>query len=169
MPGAVLVSNASSVLLSPLPPGSVFLSQPPPRAASELGVCFRSVFQISRLAWPSTADLDALVASPSDAERADRLAVQRFSARLQVLVHHSCTLFSFLFTLFLSLTSFFRLQVWAREMPVFSSPEVVGRGELAFDLTSGTSAVDAAISSQLAIVRDVLFVDRASRFDEVRL
>ena len=53
-------------------------------------------------------------------------------------------------------------------MPVFSSPEVVGRGELTFDLTSGTSAVDAAVSSQLAIVRAVLSVDRAARFDEVR-
>ena len=84
MPGAIFVPNASSVLLSPLPPGSALLSPPPPSVASELGVRFGSIFRISRLAWPSTADLDALVASPSDAERVDFLAVQRFSARLQV-------------------------------------------------------------------------------------
>ena len=84
MPGAVLVSNASSVLLSPLPPGSALLSPPPSLIASELGICVRSIFRISRLAWPSTADLDTLVAFPPDSELADRLAVQRFSAWLQV-------------------------------------------------------------------------------------
>ena len=174
MPGADLVPNASSTLLSPPPLGSIFCPRPPPRVASEVGVAFRSVFQISRLAWPSTGDLDALgpypssfpdpggtsagsllaafsvasvetaresLASLADAERVDCLAVHRFSAQFHA---------------------------WARNMPVFSSPEVIGR-KLIFYLTSGTSAVDAAVSFQLTIVRAVLSVDRAARFDRVRL
>ena len=52
-------------------------------------------------------------------------------------------------------------------MPVFSSPEVAGRGELVFDVTSGATAVEVAVSSQLASVRAVLSVDRAARFNEV--
>ena len=106
MPGAVLASNASSFLLSPLPPGPVL-------RASELGICFRSVFQISRLTLGplfsafsepggtgagssmeafSGASVETVRESLtflSNAERADRLAVQRFSARLQVLACHS--------------------------------------------------------------------------------
>ena len=117
MPGAVLVSNASSCLVSPLPPG-------PALRASELGVCFRSVFQISRLtlgplssSFPepggtgagslleafSGASVETVRESLtllSDAERADRLAVQRFSAQLQVLACHS-----FVFSYFCSLVS----------------------------------------------------------------
>ena len=64
MPGAIFVSNASSLLLSPLPPGSASCLQPSP-VASDVGVVFRSVLQVSRLAWPSTADLDALGPFPS--------------------------------------------------------------------------------------------------------
>ena len=82
MPGTVFVSNASSVLLSPLPTGSALLSPPP--SLIGLGVCVRSIFRISRLARPSTTDLDTSVAVPPDSELTDRLAVQRFSARLQV-------------------------------------------------------------------------------------
>ena len=54
-------------------------------------------------------------------------------------------------------------------MPVFSSPDVAGRGELVFDVTSGATAVEVAVSSQLASVRAALSVDRAARFNEVRL
>ena len=81
MPGTAFVSDASSVLLSPLPPGSALLSPPP--SLIGLGVCVRSIFRISRLARPSTTDLDTSVAVPPD-WLTDRLAVQQFSARLQV-------------------------------------------------------------------------------------
>ena len=113
MPGAALVSNASSHLVSPIPPGSAL-------RASELGICFRSVFQISRVtlgplsfSFPepggtgagsmleafSGASVETVRESLtllSDAERADRLAVHRFSDQLQVL---ACR--SFLSSLFL--------------------------------------------------------------------
>ena len=104
MPGAVLVSNASSFLVSPLPPG-------PALRASELGICFRSVFQIYRStlgplssSFPEPGGTGSLLEAfsgasvetvresltlLSNAERADRLAVQRFSAQLQVLACHS--------------------------------------------------------------------------------
>ena len=109
MPGALLASNASSFLLSPLPPGPVL-------RASELGICFRSVFQISRLtlgplfsAFPEPggagagSSMEAFSGAPvetvresltslSNAERADCLAVQRFSAQLQVLACHTFVL-----------------------------------------------------------------------------
>ena len=102
MPGAVLVSNASSHLVSPVPPGSAL-------RASELGICFRSVFQISRVtlgplssSFPEPGGIGAgstleafagasvetvreSLTSLADAEHADRYAVHRFSAQLQVL------------------------------------------------------------------------------------
>ena len=121
MPGAVLVSNASSHLVSPIPPGSAL-------RATELGICFRSVFQISRVtlgplssSFPepggtgagslleafSGASVETVresLTSLSDAERADRLAVQRFSARLQVLTCRSLCLLCFCSLVSLSLT-----------------------------------------------------------------
>ena len=67
MPGAEVVSNASSTLLFPFVPGSLLCPRLPPRVAFEVGVGFGSVLQVSRC-FQATVDLSA---------------VDRFSARLQ--------------------------------------------------------------------------------------
>lgn len=155
MPGVNVVSNASSTLLSPLPPGSFLCPRLPSLVASEVGIKFGSVLQVSRLARPFTSDLDSsgsypsvFSAAPVDTPSAlpksggasidapvDTNALDRFAARLQA---------------------------WRRDVPLFASlPSVT------FDATFGAS-VDSIISAQLAGVRAALSADRAAPSSEVR-
>ena len=153
MPGVSVVSDASSTLLFPLPPGSVF-PRPPSRVASEVGIKLSSVLRISRLfdsGGTSVYSFSAASAAPVStttslplAPSADpvfsslvndgELAVARFSARLEA---------------------------WRRDVPLFSSlPSAT------FDPAFGAS-VGAVISAQLAGVRAALSTSRAALFSEV--
>ena len=71
MPGAIVVPDARSTLLSPLPGDSLLFPRPLTRVVSELGVVSRSVLRVSHLAWPSISDC------------ADSLAVLSFAAQLE--------------------------------------------------------------------------------------
>ena len=143
MPGADVVSNASSTLLFSFPPGSVLCPRPPSRVVSEMGIKFRSVLQVSRL-FDSGGTSDTAARSPlvSSADSiisslaADGvLAVDRFSARLEA---------------------------WRRNVPLFSSMP-----SAAFDPAFGAS-IGAVIAAQLAGVRAALSADRAALSGEVR-
>ena len=156
MPGADSVSTASSTLLFPFAWGARS------RAVSEVGVQSHSVLRIS--ARPSlglhasllpesggvsvNASVDTSRASSvsmTDAfasfkSTADRLAVDRFAAHLQV---------------------------WKRDMPSLSSYVAVRPGAPTHDSVFGAS-VDAIISSQLSNARAVLSSNWPALFAEVR-
>ena len=141
MPGAALVSNASSHLVSPIPHGSAL-------RASELGICFRSVFQISRVtlgphsfSFPEPSMLEAFSGASvetvresltllSDAERADRLAVRRFSDQLQVLACRSFCLLCFCSLVSLFLTLFPGFRFGRARCPFFLPLKSLGAGSL---------------------------------------
>ena len=170
MPGVNVVSNTSSTLLFPFPPGSFLCPRPPSRVASEVGIKFGSVLQVSRLAWPSTSDLDSLGPYPSAPLDSGVTSADSFLAAFSAAPVDTPSALpesggaSIGTPVDTSAVDRFaaRLQAWRRDIPLFASlPSVT------FDAAFGAS-VDAIISAQLAGVRAALSADWAALSSEVR-
>ena len=191
MPGAEVVPNASSTLLFPFSLGSLLCPRLPPRVASEVGVRFGSVLQVSRFAWPSTSNLDSLGPYPSSVLDSGVTSVDSFLAAFSTthvdsppvlpesggagvdelveasrssLISLADASIAFKTAVDLSAVDRFsaRLQAWRRDIPLFSSlPSAT------FDSAFGAS-VDAIIAAQLSGVRAALSANQAALFSEVR-
>ena len=124
----------------------------------------RSVLWVSRLAWPSVSDLDALGPYSCDLPGSDGTSADSLFAAFAAVSAGTVTRESLADAEradSLAVLSFAaQLQAWKRGMPLFSSP---GGGELALDPIAELS-IDTVISSRLASVRAVLSGIRAARF-----
>ena len=190
MPGVVVVPNASSTLLFPSSPGSLLCPRLPPRVVSEVGVRFGSVLRVSRLAWPSTSDLDSLGPYPPSVLDSGVISVDSFLAavptarvdspsvlpesggasvdesvetRRSSLASLADASIAFKTSADLSAVDRFsaQLQAWRRDVPLFSSLP-----SSTFDSAFGVS-MDAIIAVQLSGVRAALAMSRAALFSEV--
>ena len=155
MPGADVVSNASSTLLFPFPPGSVLCPRPPSRVASEVGIKFRSVLQVSRLFDSGGTSVDPFLATSA--------ALVDTAARSLLVSSADSIISSLAADGVLAVDRFSaRLEAWRRNVPLFSSMP-----SATFDPAFGAS-IGAVISAQLAGVRAALSADRAALSGEVR-
>ena len=155
MPGVDVVSDASSTLLFPFPPGSVLMLRNSSRAASEVGIKFSSVLRVSRLFSSG---------GPSEAVKASATTDEGVGPPVPLVSAADAIISSLVADADLAVTRFSeRLEAWRRAVPLFSSLP-----SSTFDPAFGAS-VGAVISAQLAGVRAALSTDRAAMFSEVCL